>query len=56
MSEANKQVIRRLYGEVMAKGNMKVADEIFPEKLYPHVVGNEELDFELVADSARQNE
>ena len=29
MSEANKAVIRKLYSEVMGKGNMEVADEIF---------------------------
>lgn len=29
MSESNKEVIRHLYAEVMGRGNMEVADEIF---------------------------
>jgi predicted ester cyclase len=37
MSERNKQVIRRLYGEVMAKGNMAVADEIFALDYVDHM-------------------
>ena len=37
MSEKNKEVIRRLYGEVMAKGNMAVADEIFGPGYVDHM-------------------
>lgn len=37
MSEANKQVIRRLYSEVMGKGNMQVADEIFADDYVDHM-------------------
>lgn len=37
MSEANKNVIRRLYGEVMGKGNMAVADEIFDADYVDHM-------------------
>jgi len=37
MSETNKEVIRRLYGEVMAKGNMAVADEIFAANYIDHM-------------------
>jgi len=37
MSERNKEVIRRLYGEVMAKGNMHVADEIFAPDYVDHM-------------------
>jgi predicted ester cyclase len=37
MSEANKQVIRRLYGEVMGKGDMSVADEIFHPDYVDHM-------------------
>lgn len=28
-SERNKHVVRRLYGEVMAKGNIELAEEVF---------------------------
>ena len=37
MSDANKQVIRRLYGEVMGKGDMSVADEIFHPDYVDHM-------------------
>lgn len=37
MSEENKAVIRRLYGEVMGKGNMTVADEIFDPDYVDHM-------------------
>lgn len=37
MSEANKRVIRRLYGEVMANGDMSVADEIFHADYVDHM-------------------
>lgn len=37
MSEQNKNVVRRLYGEVMAKGNMEVADEIFAADYVDHM-------------------
>lgn len=37
MSEANKAVIRRLYEEVMGKGNMAVADEIFDPAFVDHM-------------------
>jgi len=37
MSEANKGIIRRLYGEVMGKGNMAVADEIFAPGYVDHM-------------------
>lgn len=37
MSEANKQVIRRLYAEVMGKGDMRVADEIFSPEYVDHM-------------------
>lgn len=37
MSEKSKQVIRRLYGEVMGKGNMDVADEIFALDYVDHM-------------------
>ncbi|HMB62922.1 MAG TPA: ester cyclase [Eudoraea sp.] len=37
MSEQNKKVIRRLYSEVMAKGDMSVADEIFDTSYVDHM-------------------
>ncbi|MGD9386572.1 MAG: ester cyclase [Thioalkalispiraceae bacterium] len=37
MSNSNKDIIRRLYGEVMAKGNMAVADEIFAADFVDHM-------------------
>lgn len=37
MSEENKRVIRRLYSEVMGKGNMAVADEIFAPDYVDHM-------------------
>lgn len=37
MSEANKAVIRRLYGEVMGKSNMAVADELFHPDFVDHM-------------------
>jgi predicted ester cyclase len=37
VSESSKQVIQRLYGEVMAKGNMEVADEIFSPDYVDHM-------------------
>lgn len=37
MSEADKAVIRRLYGEVMGKGDMAVADEIFDPQYMDHM-------------------
>jgi len=37
MSEENKAVIRKLYGEVMGKGNMAVADEIFSSDYVDHM-------------------
>ncbi|HXV60707.1 MAG TPA: ester cyclase [Vicinamibacteria bacterium] len=37
VSEKNKRVVRRLYGEVMAKGNVAVADEIFDPGYVDHM-------------------
>lgn len=37
MSEENKHVIRRLYSEVMGKGNMQVADKIFDPDYVDHM-------------------
>jgi len=37
MSEANKEVIRTLYREVMGKGDMEVADEIFSPDYVDHM-------------------
>lgn len=37
MSEANKNIVRRLYAEVMGKGNMAVADEIFDPNYVDHM-------------------
>lgn len=37
MSEQNKKVIRRLYSEVMGKGNVSVADEIFAADYIDHM-------------------
>jgi predicted ester cyclase len=37
MSEANKEVIRTLYGEVMAAGNAAIADEIFHPDYVDHM-------------------
>lgn len=37
MSERNKAVIRRLYSEVMGKGDMEVADEIFAPGYVDHM-------------------
>lgn len=37
MSEKNKMIIRRLYSEVMGKGNIKVADEIFDPNYVDHM-------------------
>lgn len=37
MSDANKAVVRRLYEEVMGKGNMKVADQIFAPNYVDHM-------------------
>jgi predicted SnoaL-like aldol condensation-catalyzing enzyme len=37
MSEENKNVVRRLYSEVMGKGNMDVADEIFDPDYVDHM-------------------
>ena len=35
--KTNKEIIRKLYGEVMARGNMKVADEIFDPDYVDHM-------------------
>ena len=37
MNSDNKEVIRRLYGEVMGKGDMSVADEIFHDDYVDHM-------------------
>jgi predicted ester cyclase len=37
MSEKNKAVIRRLYGEVMGKGDLAVGDEIFDPDYVDHM-------------------
>jgi predicted ester cyclase len=37
MSEENKNVVRRLYSEVMGQGNMEVADEIFDPGYVDHM-------------------
>jgi len=37
MSEANKNVIRRLYAEVMGKGDLSVADEVFDPDYVDHM-------------------
>ncbi len=37
MSEANKNVVRRLYSEVMGKGSVDVADEIFDPDYVDHM-------------------
>ena len=37
MSEKNKELIRKLYQEVMAKGDMEVADEIFHPNYVDHL-------------------
>ena len=37
MSEINKDIVRRLYSEVMGKGNMDAADEIFDPSYIDHM-------------------
>lgn len=37
MSDSNKQIIRRLYGEMMGKGDMSVAGEIFHPDYVDHM-------------------